>query len=349
MSGEDISGSLVQRAREALNEMRLQDALQLFTDAEREGYDPDVCAAGRWTCRMLYGEFEKAWEESDAIEGRGRPDPHRFWDGKPFRGRHVMLRCLHGLGDTIQFIRFVPLVREQAATLTVEAQPGLKALLAQTGIADHVMTWGEPEPYWNQQIEINELPKVVRVTEASIPPAPYLSVAQPRRSRIGIDRQSVKVGLVWNASVYNPLRSVRLEQLAPLFYLPGFSFFSLQAGSACGELRRWAGVIENLSEHATDVLETAENMLGMDLVITVDTMSAHLAGALGLPTWTLLPFACDWRWMNNRSDTPWYGSMRLFRQERPGEWAPVVRQLAQALATLYDGELSSSQTTQSVR
>src|SRR4051812_40946200 len=105
MCEEEINEPVIRKAREALNRMRLQDALRLFTEAERGGSDPDVCAAGRWTCRMLRGQYEKAWEESDAIERRGRPDPHRFWDGTPFRGKHVMIRCLHGLGDTIQFIR----------------------------------------------------------------------------------------------------------------------------------------------------------------------------------------------------------------------------------------------------
>src|SRR3954454_11013522 len=200
MFEEDVSESFIQRAREALNEMKPQVALRLFNYAEREGYDPDVCAAGRWTCHMLCGHFEKAWDESDAIERRGRPDPHRFWDGTPLRGKHVMLRCLHGLGDTIQFIRFAPLIREQAATLTLEAQPGLKSLFEQTGIADHVMTWGEPEPYWNQQIEVNELPKLFRVTESTIPRAPYLSVVAPQRRLPRAGSDTLKIGLVWNAS-----------------------------------------------------------------------------------------------------------------------------------------------------
>src|SRR3954454_12230856 len=177
MSEQDISGSFLQRRRQALNEMRLEDALRLFHRAELAGVDPDVCAAGRWTCHMLCGRFNAAWEESDAIERRGRPDPHRFWDGTSFRDRHLMVRCLHGLGDTIQFMRFIPLIRQQAASVTVQAQPSLKSLLAQTDIADQVMTWGEPEPYWDGQVEINELPKIFRVTEATIPNAPYLSVA----------------------------------------------------------------------------------------------------------------------------------------------------------------------------
>src|SRR3954467_14314982 len=120
MSEEDISDSLIHKARNALNEMRLEEALQLFGQAELAGAEPDICAAGRWTCHMLCGEFEAAWGESDAIERRGRPDPHRFWDGRSSRDRHVMIRCLHGLGDTIQFIRFVPLICEQAASVTVE-------------------------------------------------------------------------------------------------------------------------------------------------------------------------------------------------------------------------------------
>jgi hypothetical protein len=349
MPAQDTGCSFIGRAREALNEMRLGDALQLLDLAEFGGEEPDICSAGRWTCHMLFGNYEKAWAESDAIDRRGRPDPHRFWDGTPFRDKHLMIRCLHGLGDTLQFIRFIPLIREQAATVTLEVQPGLKSLLAQAGIADHVLTWGEPEPYWNQQIEINELPKIFQVTESTLPEAPYLFTLNSHRKRLRATPGTVKVGLVWNASAYNPLRSIRLEQLAPLFQLRGFSFFSLQAGPACEELRPWAGAIENLSEHATDVLETAENMAATDLVITVDTMTAHLAGAMGMPTWTLLPFACDWRWMTNRSDTPWYRTMRLFRQERPGDWTPVVRQLTGALEALYDDELSSSQATQSVR
>ena len=348
MSEGETGESFVRRAREALNEMRLQDALRLFDAAELAGHEPDICAAGRWTCHMLCGHFEKAWDESDAIERRGRPDPHRFWDGTPFRGKQVIVRCLHGLGDTIQFIRFIPLIREQAATVTVEAQPGLKSLLAQARIADHVITWGEQEPGWDQQVEINELPKIFRVTEETIPSAPYLTVTRSRRTGTANGAVKRKIGLVWSASIYNPLRSIPLEQLAPLFELPGLSFYSLQAGPACQELRPWTGVVRNLSEHAGDVLETAENMMAMDLVITADTMAAHLGGALGLPSWTLLPFACDWRWMTGRVDTPWYGSMRLFRQSSPGDWAPVVRRLAHALQALCYQGLSSHQSTQPV-
>lgn len=349
MSKGEAGESLVRSAREALNEMRLGEAIRLFDLAEQAGHEPDICSAGRWTCHMLSGQYEKAWDESDAIEARGRPDPHRFWDGTPFTDKHVIIRCLHGLGDTLQFIRFVPFVRKQARTVTVEAQPGLKSLLSQAAIADHVITWGETEPYWNQQIEVNELPKIFRVTEESMPREPYLALTGSAKPEDLNGAGTRKIGLVWSASAYNPLRSIRLEEFAPLLNLTGCSFYSLQAGPACEELRGWPGKIENLSEGATDVFQTAVKMSAMDLVITVDTMAAHLGGALGLPTWILLPFACDWRWTANRKDSLWYPSARLFRQRKPGDWAPVVREITRSLETLASSDVDSVHVTQFTR
>src|SRR5579875_4218867 len=109
--------------------MRIEEAVQWYQRAERAGYDADACAGGRWICHMLRGHFHSAWQESDAIAERGKPDRHRFWDGYGFQGRDVLIRCLHGLGDTIQFIRYAPLIREHARTLAIEAQPALKPLI----------------------------------------------------------------------------------------------------------------------------------------------------------------------------------------------------------------------------
>lgn len=334
---------LFRKAQEALDTMRAREALQLFKDAERAGYDPDESAAGSWTCHMLCGEFEEAWLESDAIEKRGKPDPLRFWDGKPLTGKKVILRCLHGLGDTLQFIRFAPFIRARAAEFTIESQPQLKTLMAAANVADHVITWGEASPDWDSQIEVNELPRLFRVTEDSIPNAvPYLRVPQPRRVHLGRKSGVLRVGLVWRSSDYNPLRSLSLEQIAPLLEIPGYSFFSLQAGPVQAELAALGCSIPNLGEQAADVLETAENMLSMDLIISVDTMTAHLAGALGLPVWILLPLACDWRWMVNRTDSPWYPTARLFRQQNPGDWTSVIRQVRDALRSFPQEDATAS-------
>jgi hypothetical protein len=324
---------LLAEAHDCLSRMRAVEALRLFRAAESAGHNPDVCAAGRWTCHMLAGDYEEAWRESDAIEARGNPDPHRFWDGRSFAGRNVLLRCLHGLGDTIQFIRYTPLIKAQARTLTVEVQPKLKLLLQKANVADKVITWGEAEPPWDQQVEINELPRIFRTTLSSIPRnVPYL-----RLGKSGADCASsrpLRVGLAWAASSFNHARTIPVELLAPLFGIEGVSFFSVQAGPEHAQLQPWANQVKRLTEESTCILQVAHEMNDLDLIITVDTMTAHLAGALGRRTWTLLPFACDWRWMLQRSDTPWYPTMRLFRQITPGNWEPVIQEVQRELIKL---------------
>ncbi|MGH9652874.1 MAG: ADP-heptose--LPS heptosyltransferase [Bryobacteraceae bacterium] len=319
------------KAEERLASRRIADALRLYCEAERLGYDPDSCAAGRWRCHMLAGHFPLAWRESEAVAHRGSPDPHRYWDGRPFDGRDVLIRCLHGLGDTIQFIRYVPIVRQHARSVAVEAQPRLKQLLANSGLADCVLTWGDPEPPWDQQVEVIELPRIFRAGVDAIPAAvPYLrSGADDRYSSSAIAK--LRVGIVWSAGDYNPARSLPLPQMARLFSICDISFVSLQAGPAHFDLEPWRDRIPNLHDENACVLRDAQNLEHLDLLITVDTMMAHLAGALAIPVWTLLPFACDWRWMLDREDSPWYPSMRLFRQPRAGDWASVINRVYAAL------------------
>lgn len=272
---------------------------------------------------MLAGDFLLAWRESEAIERRGKPDPNRFWDGRPADGRRVLVRCLHGLGDTIQFIRYVPLLRRRARSVAIEAQPSLKPLVAASGLADRVLTWGEPEPSWDQQIEVIELPRMFGTSLASIPrEVPYLDTGA--RSHSGGHSSRLRVGVVWSASDFNPARSVPLRQFARLFDIRDICFFSLQAGEARFALAPWSDRVPSLCEESGSVLGTAQALETLDLVVTVDTMVAHLAGALARPVWTLLPFACDWRWMLDREDSPWYPSMRLFRQPRPGDWDAAI-------------------------
>jgi hypothetical protein len=310
------------------------EALRLFTLAEEAGYDPDECAGGRWTGHMLAGQFESAWRESDAIGARGKPDAHRFWDGKPVEGRRVLIRCLHGLGDTLQFIRYVPLVRAMARSVSIEAQPALKLLLQQAEIADQVVTWGEPEPCWDQQIEIIELPRIFRTTLDSIPSrVPYLDVKRISQNRGEYNgSRPLQVGLVWAGSGYNPARSMCFEEMEPLLDVSGIAFSSLQGREARSDLSRWNGRIADLYDDS--VLAMARHVSGLDLVITVDTMMAHLAGATGRRVWTLLPYEGDWRWMLEREDSPWYPTMRLFRQRKPGEWREVIGRVKEELKRL---------------
>ena len=330
------SKQLFDEALKRLSAMKISEACRAFQLAEQAGYDPDACAGGRWRCHALTGDFEAAWRESDAIAQRGKPDPHRFWDEQPLDGRHVLVRCLHGLGDTLQYVRYAPLIRDKAASLTIEAQPLLKSLLQESGVAHSVITWGDREPYWDQQVEIVELPRIFRTTVDSIPCSiPYIRV--PSVTCGPMTPRQLRVGLVWASGAFNPLRSLPLAVLADLFELPGFSFFSFQAGAEGAQLAPWAHQVESLYQEGQSVLQTAMSLKTMDLLITVDTMMAHLAGAMGVNVWTLLPFACDWRWMMHREDSPWYPTMRLFRQPRGGDWLSVARHVEIALQDYSPG------------
>ena len=225
-------------------------------------------------------------------------------------------------------------MRHRARRLIIEAQPLLKRLLETASIADQVITWGEPEPAWDQQIEITELPRAFRTTVASIPSSvPYLNVGPALRGWSPGLHRNLRIGLVWAASSFNPLRSVELRHLWSWFEIPGLEFHSLQAGQ-----ERIHGLdcrgLYTPATHSCCILDLAQTMNQLDLIISVDTMTAHLAGALGRPAWILLPFACDWRWMLHREDSPWYPSMRLFRQPKPHDWESVVTRVREELAHL---------------
>lgn len=317
---------LFSAAEKQLRLRSLEQALRLFHVAEQQGFDPDACAAHRWTCHMLQGDFELAWRESERIAKRGNPDAQQYWNGRPLAGRKILIRCLHGLGDTLQFIRYAPLICKEARSLAIEAQPQLKLLLQESRIADEVITWGEPEPPWDQQIEVIELPRIFRTTIESIPKTvPYLHVRSREENHSDPAPRLLRVGIAWAAGTYNPARSIPLEELAPLFSTAHVCFFSLQGR---------AEQISELCDESTPVLSVAQTLKRLDLVIAVDTMLAHLAGAMARPVWTLLPYECDWRWMIQREDSPWYPTMRLFRQPQPGDWHSVIQRVQLALETL---------------
>ena len=326
---------IFEEAESALRDRNISKALRLYDLAEQNGLDPDACCAGRWLCHALLGDFPSAWKESDSIEQRGKPDGNRFWDGNPLDGSRVLIRCLHGLGDTLQYVRYAPELRERTNSLTIEAQPALKSLLAASDLADRVITWGETEGEWDRQIEIVELPRIFRSSLPDIPQSvPYLKVGAEQATRK--KGEALRVGFVWVAGSYDPTRSLALSELAPLCRMPGVQFFSFQAGLQPQELTECCPRMEDSYDRSGCVLTAATRLMHMHLLITVDTMMAHLAGALALPVWTLLPATADWRWMLGRSDSPWYPSMRLFRQTEAGNWSQAVQQIQVELASLAD-------------
>lgn len=282
---------------------------------------------------MRAGDFAAAWKISDAVlrERAGRSCHHLprheqwIWDGRPLAGKRVLVRCYHGLGDTVQFIRFLPALRAVARETIVWAQPALLPLLRTAAGIDRLLPLhdGTPDVAHDAEIELMELPHFFRPTLATLPAAvPYLHATPARLPRTP-GRKAI--GLVWQAGNWDARRSVPPALLGALACVRGVEFFSLQRGAS----RPPRLPMRDASCSAPEA--TAAVMRALDLVITVDSFPAHLAGALGVPVWTLLHATPDWRWMHRRSDTPWYPTMRLFRPPRPGDWASVIEDVIAAL------------------
>lgn len=307
----------------------------------------------RWMCFMLRGEFERAWRETDCAEAARLRDPaacernaalpphlRRVWDGTPLENKDVLVRCYHGLGDTIQFIRYLPLLKQRARRVFLQCQSELIPLLASVPGKDRVFSLDEDVPLADRPVEIElmELAYAFRTTLATIPNrVPYL---RPRRSacaskHLASRRGTTKIGLAWSSGNWDPQRNIPLQKLAFLNNVPNLRLFSLQRGPAAGEIAANPDLrVTQTEESRGAIVDTASTILKLDLVISVDTMVAHLAGALGKPVWLLLPFCADWRWMLDRRDSPWYPTMRIFRQPRPHEWDSVAHNVAAALRDL---------------
>jgi hypothetical protein len=276
---------------------------------------------------MRRGDFAAAWRVGDEIIAARTPGERCWhlprheqwvWDGRPLAGRAVLVRCYHGLGDTIQFARFLPMLARLARETIVWAQPPLLGLLARLPRVGRLLPLhdGTPAVDYHVDIEIMELAHAFRVSLSDLPgPVPYLHVpATPRAT----DRFAV--GVVTEAGDWDDRRSIPRELVD--VGVDGVELFSLQLDSPL------PGMID---ASTPDALELAARVRSLDLVISVDTMMAHLAAALGVPTWVPLPVDADWRWMVDRTDSPWYPSARLFRQTEPGDWASVLARVRQSL------------------
>jgi len=308
------------------------------------GAIPDV--SGEWFAAMRRGDWEAAWRATDRIElprrqaqrepGFVRAPQQLRWNGTPPAGRSVLVRCEHGLGDTLMFMRFIPQL--QARRLHFMVQPPLVQLLrGAPGLGEVRNYWtDDPEPPHDVDLEVMELPYALRTTLPGLPPPyPHLHGQLPRGHGLDLgDEGRLRVGLLWSVSDWGHSRSVPLPTLAPLFGVEEAQFFSLQQGEAARDPLLDRLDIERLSPRTATLEMAAAAMAEMDLVITPDAMAAHLAGTLGRPTWVLLQHDADWRWMEGRADSPWYPTVRLFRQPRPGDWGGLAQQVAAGLRSL---------------
>ena len=276
-----------------------------------------------------FSEFE--WRKQHPRYRAGFPDlPGRQWDGTDASGQTILVRAEQGFGDVIQFARYLPLIREAGGHPVLICAPPLVPLIpSMPGI--RAVSASDPLPDYDAWVDQISLPRLFGTTLDTIPSAcPYLS-ANPIRTRTWSARlpSGRKVGLAFAGNPKHPAdrrRSIPADFCPTLPDIPGLSFINLQHGPSAGTLG-----LPDLTQWMTDYAETAALIENLDLVVTVDTSVAHLAGALGKPLWILLPHAPDWRWLLGRQDSPWYPSARLFRQPSPGDWTSVLAQVMREL------------------
>ena len=266
------------------------------------------------------------------------------WDGSPLNGARILLHAEQGLGDTIQFLRYVPMVRAAGGEITLELPPALQRLAEaslNTEIQDHteqpihLIVTGSPRPATDLHCPLMSLPLCFNTELHTIPDrVPYLSVPREANQKavqlLGQKVSKMRVGLAWAGNpkhLRDRSRSIPLSVLATITQLEDISFVSLQIGPAAEELSQSEFPITDLCSAIDDMADTAALMQQLDLVITVDTSIAHLAGALGIPTWLLLSTDSDWRWLTDRDDSPWYPSIQIFRQSNPGDWNSMLERV----------------------
>ena len=316
---------------------------------------------------LASGDFERGWAEYEwrkrlkEYSPLDRPFVQPAWNGCSLKGRTILVVCEQGLGDTIQFIRYVQLLLERGAKVVVECQPRLRRLLemlnrggegengregeGESGRREDVkiIERGEPLPRFDTHVWLMSLPGIFQTTADTVPgQVPYLSVDDKRVAKLGEQLLSpstvpelpesptpFRIGIAWQGQKdyhADRVRSVPLKEFAPLANVPGVRLFSLQKGEGTEQIKDAGFAIHEFDpplDESGAFVDTAAVMKSLDLVITSDTSIAHLAGALGVPVWVALAHAPDWRWMTGRGDSSWYPTMRLFRQKKPGDWSEL--------------------------
>jgi tetratricopeptide (TPR) repeat protein len=333
----------------ALLDMRRFDAAVASFD-RAIALKPDDAGAywNQSMCCLALGDYQRGWQ---LFEWRWKAEltplkPDLPWLGnRPIDGKTILVLAEQGLGDSLQFCRYVPMLAARATVILSVPRPLLRLLSSLEGVSQIVAT-GDRVPVADAWIPMMSLPLAFNTTLATVPNmVPYLR-SNPQRSTAWRDRLAAfpgrKVGLVWSGGLRsnNPravavdkARSITLQHFAPLAGVPGLSLISLQKGEPAAQTRSPpAGmIVHDWTDELNDFADTADLVDALDLVISVDTSVAHLAGALGKPVWVLNRYDQCWRWLCGRTDSPWYPSARLFRQRTPGDWPGVLREVTEAL------------------
>lgn len=341
---------------EALNNLGNVRKAQGRIDEARDCYERSIAAGpgyaqahyNRSLMLLADGDYATGWKEYEwrlqcpdfAAAALDRPR----WHGERLEGRTLLIHAEQGLGDTLQFVRFVPLMVDRGGPVKLEVHPTLVPLLKQSGFAEQLQLVGQDEPpgSFDLHVPLMSLPGMLGITPENIPSAEGYLSADPQRVerwRGELAGGALKVGIAWQGDPTNrrdPYRSIPLERFAALSAVEGVRLFSLQKGPGRDQLADFAGrtAITDLADRIHDFADTAAIMANLDLVISCDSAPAHLAGALGRPVWIAVALVPDWRWMYDRPDSPWYASVRLFRQQQLGDWTELFERMAAELALL---------------
>ena len=302
------------------------------------------------TIQLALGDFAAGWAGFEwrlrlpgfslALPDWAKPG----WQGEDLDGRTILIHAEQGLGDTLQFLRYVPMVAARGGRVLLLVQPALKRLLSEQAGLGLVFGFGDALPEFDLHCPLLRLPRRFATRLDTIPPI-SLPLAAPAadeafwRGRFFDDKHQ-RIGLVWagnpaHANDYN--RSAPLAALAPLLAITGVRWVSLQKEVPAGDEQLLANFPDLIpaGETLTDLAATAGAIASLDLVIAVDTAVAHLAATMAKPVWLLLPFAPEWRWLGRRSDSPWYPRARLFRQQHPGDWAGLALEVKTAVVSHF--------------
>jgi hypothetical protein len=331
--------SALQRHAEAI--ASYDRALAIAPDSAKAHWNRGLALLRMGDLERGWKEFEWRWEVKDTSVRQHGFDQQRFWRGEQtIGGKTILLHAEQGLGDTIQFVRYVPDVAVLGAKVIVQVHPELKTLISSIAGADCVIGTGDHAPAFDIHCPLMSLPLAFNTRLETIPvKIPYLSGTSERTAfwaDLLPQTATPKIGVAWAGNpdhANDRMRSIALPLLMPLLSLPGFQFISIQKDLRDGDLEflREHPRLIHLGNKIADFGETAAIMSHLDLVVAVDTAVAHLAGALGQPVWVLLDHTPDWRWMVEREDSPWYPSARLFRQQKAGDWAGVVGRVVETL------------------
>lgn len=333
-----------------LNEMgRFDEAERMFKTSLRRQPDNLVSQYNLGLLQLLKGDFAQGWvgfecrNSAKGMSGYDIPNVKR-WQGEPIDGCAVLLYAEQGLGDTIQFARYATKLAAMGADVFIKCDDALSDLIGSIeGVVQAGRSISIPQGL-DFYVSLLSLPKLLETVVSDIPNGcPYLSVSRkiPQAASQALNLESVKlrVGLVWAGNPKHQsdrTRSIYLDVFAPLLTRQDIEFYSLQAGDSVSEIDRLDESLRptKMFPIKRPLSEVASAMQHLDLVISVDTSLAHLAGALSVPVWTLISFYPDWRWMLERTDSPWYPSMRLFRQPELGDWKAVIEEIGLALDVL---------------